>query len=81
MNVPKMPTLMELLTGMHRDAEQADPEPAFKRSSKYSSHAFTGGIRESDVGVDVREMGDSISIHGTRAGHLYLYEETHDLSR
>lgn len=81
MNVPKMPTLAELLSAMHLAAERAEPAPAFKKTSKYSYHSFTGGVRESDVGVDVREMGDSISIHGTRAGHLYLYEETHDLSR
>lgn len=79
MNVPTMSTIAGLILAMRVDAERVKAEAATCKPSKYSRRTFQGGIRESDVSVEVREMGESISIHGARAGRVYLHEEKYEV--
>lgn len=74
MTIPAVPSLAGLLSVMQADIPRVKAERHRVNPSKWSQSGFLGGARECG-GIEVCDSDGSVTLTGTRAGHLYLFEE------
>lgn len=75
MIVPAMTSLVDLLVLMQADMPRVASERKEYKPSRWSRPKFLGGALDRDAGIGVLEIGGSIALSDTRAGHRYLFEE------